>query len=305
MRPKLTRRRLMVGGGLGAGLLSGGVFTASSFQSGRNHEGPDAPQQVPWSLGAGVAWVFSSGGPRGYVHVGVIKALDELGLHPGLIVGASAGALVGTMRAAGYRGTELQSLALEAAPWKVTRLNPFGPPWLAGDALADFMRHCVDGRPLEALPTPVACVAWNRSQQQLVAFNRGDTGLAVQASSAIEGDFAPVTIRGEVYVDADLHQPMPVRTARALGGLRVLAVDASAHEDRAPAGTEPWRAGDLRKRALTQPDANAADLVLHPDTGYYAGMSREYRERVIEIGYRETLKQADALRALHGVDAKS
>ena len=44
--------------------------------------------------------MFSSGGPRGFVHVGVLKALDELGLLPDVILGASVGAVVGALRAA-------------------------------------------------------------------------------------------------------------------------------------------------------------------------------------------------------------
>jgi NTE family protein len=100
-------------------------------------------------------------------------------------------------------------------------------------------------------------------------------------------------------VDADLHQPLPVRLARSLGAQRVLAVDASAHEWKAPAGTERWREGDLRKRALTQLDAQLADVLLHPDIGYYASISRGYRERVIDAGYQDTLRQGQALRALH------
>jgi NTE family protein len=246
-----------------------------------------------------VAWVLSSGGPRAFVHVGVIRGLDELGLQPDLIVGASAGALVGVMRAAGHRGEALQQLALTASPWRVVRLNPFGSPWLSGDALAGWVHAGVGGRPLQALDVPVACVAWRPSAQALVAFNHGNAGMAVQASSAIENQFSPVVLNGVPHVDADLHQPLPVRLARRLGAQRVLAVDASAHEDRAPEGTEAWRAGDLRKRALTEPDARGADLLLHPDTGYYAGFSRAYRERVMDIGYRETLARADALRALH------
>ena len=91
-----------------------------------------------------------------------------------------------------------------------------------------------------------------------------------------------------------------MRIARALGATRVLAVDASAHESRAPAGTEHWRAGDLRKRALTQPDAQAADVLLHPDIGYYASLSREYRERCIQAGYRATLVAGARLATLHG-----
>jgi NTE family protein len=133
----------------------------------------------------------------------------------------------------------------------------------------------------------------------VIAFNHGDAGLAVQAATAIEGELAPVRIRGVLYADADLVQPLPVRLARRLGAQRVVAVDASAYEDRAPAGTEPWRAGDLRKRKLTRPDADLADVLLHPDTGYYAGMSQAYRARTIEIGYRTTLAAADALRTLH------
>ena len=64
-------------------------------------------------------------------------------------------------------------------------------------------------------------------------------------------------------------------------------------------GTERWRPGDLRKRALTQPDATLADVLLHPEFGYYTGFSREYRERCIAAGHRETLAAAGALRALH------
>jgi len=93
--------------------------------------------------------------------------------------------------------------------------------------------------------------------------------------------------------------PLPVRLAREFGAVKVLAVDASAHEDRAPPGAEAYREADLRKRALTRPDADAADLLLHPDLGYWAGIDREYRDRLIGIGYRSAMLHAPALRALH------
>ena len=46
-------------------------------------------------------------------------------------------------------------------------------------------------------------------------------------------------------------------------------------------------------------DAALADVLLHPEFGYYAGFSREYREKAIAAGHRETLAAAQALRALH------
>ena len=285
----LCRRSLL------ATLLLGGC----TLEPDADHDGADAPTSAPLPRVPRTAWVFSSGGPRGFVHVGVIKALDELGLVPDLIVGASAGAAVACLRAAGRSGREIEALALDLMPWGLARLAVGASERLSGNGLARLMREEARHHLLQDLPIPMVCVAQRLADRSVVAFNRGDLGLAVQASAAIEGQFAPVRIRGQRHADADLVMPLPVRVARALGATRVLAVDASAHEERAPAGTERWRAGDLRKRALTQPDAALADVLLHPEFGYYAGFSREYREKAIAAGHRETLAAAQALRALH------
>jgi NTE family protein len=132
-----------------------------------------------------------------------------------------------------------------------------------------------------------------------VAFTAGDVGLAVQASAAIEGQFAPVRIRGETYVDADWYCPLPVNVARGLGARVVIAVDASAHVDRAPAGAERFRQSDMKKKGLVDADSRSADLVLKPDFGYWVNLSREFRERAIAAGYREAMSKERELRALH------
>ena len=250
-----------------------------------------------------VAWVLSSGGPRGFVHVGVIKALDELGVVPDVIVGASAGALVGVLRAAGMQGGELARLALDVSPTALARVTVGGAERLSGSALASLVRDQLRNQgvapQLEKLPLMALCVAQRLSDGSVVSFSQGDAGLAVQAACAIEGQFTPVRVRGQRYADADLRMPLPVRLARSLGATRVLAVDASADETRAPPGTERWRASDDRKRALTRPDAEAADVLLHPDIGYYASVSREYREKCIAAGYRDTMAAAARIKALH------
>jgi NTE family protein len=279
------------------------LLTGCALQPDADHSGPDAPSSAPLPRVPRTAWVFSSGGPRGFVHVGVLKALDELGLVPDLIVGASAGAAVACLRAAGRSAREIETLALNLMPWGLARMAVGASERLSGSGLAELMREEARHHLLQDLPIPMVCVAQRLDDRSVVAFNRGDLGLAVQASAAIEGQFAPVRIHGQRHADADLVMPLPVRVARALGATRVLAVDASAHEDRAPAGTERWRAGDLRKRALTQPDADLADVLLHPEFGYYTGLSREYRERAIAAGHRETLAAAAALRALHAPHA--
>jgi len=286
------RRRSWLAGA--AGLLAGCTLAPDV-----DHDGADAPRVEPLRRPVRTAWVFSSGGPRGFVHVGVMKALDELGLLPDLIVGASVGALVCNLRASGVPAQDIETLALDLQLTAMARLVWTADERFSGAPVAELVHRHARVQWLERMPVAMACVAARKRDRTLVAFTAGDAGLAVQASSAIEGQFTPVRIHGEQHIDADWVSPLPVRMARALGAQRVLAVDATAHEDNAPSGAERYREGDLRKRALVRTDALDADLLLHPDFGYWVSLSREFRERAIAAGYRDTLAQAARLRELH------
>ncbi len=91
---------------------------------------------------------------------------------------------------------------------------------------------------------------------------------------------------------------MPVRLTRQLGATTVLSIDASAHENRAPAGAGRYRQGDLLKRARTRPDALSADLNLHPFFGYWVSLKSEFRAKAILAGYTETMRYEKQIRAL-------
>jgi NTE family protein len=286
------RRRTWIG-------AAAASLAACTLAPDADHDGADAPRALPLERTPRIAWVLSSGGPRGFVHVGVLKALDELGLQPDLIVGASVGALVGCVRASGVAAADIETMALELQLTDMARLAIWSDRRFSGAPVAELVHRYARQRLLEEMPVAMACVATRRRDGTVVAFTAGDAGVAVQASASIEGQFTPVRIRGEPYVDADWFAPLPVRLARALGAQRVFAVDASVHVDRAPPGAERYRDGDQRKRALVQPDAEQADLLLHPDFGYWVSFSREFRERAIGAGYRDTMAQRARLRELH------
>ena len=263
-----------------------------------DHDGEHAPASLPLNRTFRTAWVLSSGGPRGFAHVGVLKALTELGLRPDLLVGASIGSLAACLYASGMPVAQMEKMALEFSTLGVVRPHlGSGAEKLSGLGLVDLTNGLLEHRRMEQLPIPVAVVAMRQDSRELTAFTRGNAGVAIQASCAIEGNFVPVRIRGQAYVDPDLGAPMPVRMARALGAQRVLAVDVSAHEDKSPAGSERYRAGDLRKRALTVPDTKAATFTLHPEFSYYVNLSQAFREAAMRAGYEQTLAQAGALRA--------
>jgi len=255
----------------GAGVIAAGALAGCDLADGYDHHAHDAPRAGPVATAGGAvragrtAWVFGSGGPRGFVHVGVLKALEELRLVPDMIVGASVGALVGILHAAGTDARRIEQMALDIQPWQLIRWHPRGEARWSGRPIADLVNDAVADRPLQALRTPMVCAVQRLRDGEVLGFTQGNAGLAVQAAVAIEGQFAPLTIRGERYADADLRMPLPVRLARALGATHVLAVDASAREDSAPRGAERYRESDLLKRAGIGPRRSRAAASPPPD----------------------------------------
>ena len=246
-----------------------------------------------------LALVLGSGGPRGFAHVGVLKVLEENGIKPDLVIGSSVGAMVGALYAAGVPAAELERLATDLdikrffLEWRVLRGHP-----ASGEAVQSYVNAQLSGRSIEELRVAFAAAATRASDRQLVVFNRGDTGLAVRASSASPGQFAPVQIGNDHYMDGDEASPVPILAARALGARAVIAVDVSAYLESTPPGMpRDWVVKDERRARQIRHEAPAADILLHPDIGYYAGHDEAYRRRVMQIAERYTREQMPAIRA--------
>ncbi|HEX6704349.1 MAG TPA: patatin-like phospholipase family protein [Albitalea sp.] len=262
-------------------------------------DGPDAPSFEAPSHPFGLALVLAAGGPRGFAHVGVVRALAELDIRPDLIVGASVGALIGGAMAAGLPIERIEALAFDFDFYRLARWSPGSGLMMDGSRIAALVHESLGVRRFAELRVPLAVVATDQQALQPVVFNRGDLGWAVQASCAIPGRFAPVRVRGRDIVDADVASPLPVKAARALGARKVLAIDVAVHMDKPrPPGAERYLEGDRIKREQIDAEARLADLVLHPYFGYWVSLSREYRENTARAAYEQTIEKAALLRAL-------
>lgn len=180
---------------------------------------PKPPLRIALALGGGAA--------RGFAHIGVIKALEAQGIVPDIVVGTSAGSVVGALYASGMSGFELQKVALQMEESMVVDWTLPNRGVLKGEALQDFINRSVKSLTIQKMPRPFGVVATDLQSGDLMLFRRGDTGMAVRASSAVPGMFQPVEISGRDYVDGGLTSPVPAQSARAMGADFVIAVDIS------------------------------------------------------------------------------
>jgi len=250
---------------------------------------PVAAQPAPRPLKIGLA--LGGGAARGFAHIGVIKALEAQGIHPDLVTGTSAGAVVAALYASGMNGFELNKLALtmdEAtiADWALPFGTRFGG-WLKGEALQNYVNRLVANRPIEAMKLPLGIVATDLKTGERILFRRGNTGQAVRASSSVPGVFQPVSIQGRDYVDGGLVEPVPVDSARSMGADFVIAVNISA--DPASQKNSGQSGVLLQTTAIMGQSINRmalarADVVIRPELPDMGGSDFNSRNRAVLAG---------------------
>ena len=238
------------------------------------------PREVPVALPATtpqvaprIALVLGGGAARGFAHIGVIKALEAQGIVPDIVVGTSAGAVVGALYAAGNNGFDLQKIALQMEEKQVGDWTLPDRGVFKGEALQEFINKAVAHRTLEQLPRPFAAVATDLQSGEAIVFRTGDTGMAVRASGAVPGIFQPVTIAGHDYVDGGLVSPIPVRAAKAMGANFIIAVDISAKPQNGKTKSSLdmlLQTFAIMGQGLGRTELSEADVVIRPAT---AGIS--------------------------------
>ena len=107
-------------------------------------------------------------------------------------------------------------------------------------------------------------------EAHLFYFQRGNTGLAVRASSAVPSVFQPVEIGSHVYVDGGLVSPVPVRFAREMGADFVIAVNISSQPDPGTASSSVdvlLQTFTIMGQSINRFELKDADIVIRPNLG--------------------------------------
>src|SRR5262245_44244641 len=173
-----------------------------------------------------IGLALGGGSARGWAHIGVLRALNEAGIHPDIVAGTSIGAVVGGCYVAGELSA-LEKFARELTRRKVLGFLDFN---FSGSGLITGQRVCnvLDARmksvTIEELPKRFVAVATEIGTGHEIWLSRGKLVDAMRASYALPGIFRPVAINGRWLFDGALVNPIPVSVCRALGARYVIAV---------------------------------------------------------------------------------
>ncbi len=270
---------------------------------------PDLPPPVTKPIKhVNVALVLSSGGFRGMAHVGVIEVLQEHDVPIDLIVGSSAGSVVGALYADNPSATTLKKKLIHAKYDNLIDTSivcalkapfcPTGP--IRGYALQNFMYTHMHARDFEDLKIPLLVVTTSIQNNKMEILQTGPIIPAVHASAALPPYFAPVNMYENTFVDGGVISPVPVAVAKQYNPKLTIAVDISQQPSMAEVQNAfqiANRAMDIKFHALAVHQSNLADIVIRPDIIGYGPFEDEYNEAFYLAGRRAALAKIPDIKA--------
>ena len=283
-----------------------------------------------------VGLVLAGGGAKGFAHIGVLKVLEDNGIHIDYIAGTSMGGIVGALSAYGYSAREIEkevkdinwaglfldsknrdfmSYSNKTADDKYFLTVGFdrkgikNPPGIiSGQKIQNMFYHlvgpCSNSDNFDDLPTPFRCVATDILTGKEVVLKDGSLADAMRSTMSIPGVFTPVQ-RGEyLLVDGMVVNNLPVDVARDMGADIIIAVNLSnnqitAEELRGPVGVANQML-NLYIYDQQQEQLENADFVITPELGEYDSTSYFNFTEIERLGEQAAREMIPAIKAAVG-----
>jgi len=246
-----------------------------------------------------IGLVLSGGGARGIAHIGVLKALNELNIHPTIISGTSAGSIIGVLYAMGLSSQEMINFVGHSSLWKFFRFE-----WSAGGlSNLNYLKERLIqiGIPpnFEDLQKKLYVTATNLTKGKTEIFHEGPLLETILASCSIPLVFKPVIINGDRYADGGILNNLPasaiISQARRIIGVNVIPLSVDEDKDYQSSMQVVQRCFELFMNANTQPDLIACDVIIEPKVQKFYLFSLPKFNLIHDIGYETTMAQAEQI----------
>jgi NTE family protein len=262
---------------------------------------PDQLPPTPKGPQPRVALVLGGGGARGIAHIGVLKVLQQEHIPIDLIVGTSAGSIVGSLYAADPNADRVQNIVMKTG---ITGILDVSPSWrgpVSGYALQNFLLRYIRVRNFNQLQIPFVAVTTDLESGRVIPIGSGPIAPAVNASAALPPVFQPVYLYGHYLVDGGICDLVPVDIALTYHPKIIIAVDVTSDLPR----TMPTTIVGVFNRSYTILDTRTANysmrganIKLHPNVGQTGVFQSSNKADLIhagEIAARKALPQICAL----------
>lgn len=273
------------------------IFIAFALLTGccsnQNYCPTDAPPPLPKcreiKKPIKVALVLGSGGARGIAHVGVLEELEKAGIPIDLVIGCSAGSIVGALYADSLSTDHLKEVFLSLQTNYLIDFNLFSARYglCQGKTLRRFLENNMCAKNFEELRLPFFAVATDLYSGELVPIGGGPIVPAVEASSAIPLVFVPVSLHGRVLVDGGVIDPCPVRIAKHFGADVIVAVElCNLLPPRFPSNLFGVATRSIEIAFIWQSEdcIRSADVVISPECGEVGCFDDKYHEAIYQAG---------------------
>jgi len=174
-----------------------------------------------------IGLALGSGSARGWAHLGVLHALEERGIRPEVVTGASVGALVAAAYASGqaHKLENWVRTLTRVDVWRLLDATFRGGGVMSGNRLMQAIGEQIDDRRIEDLPVRFGAVAADLDTGEEIWLKSGPMLTAVRASSGMPGLFTPMWHEDRWMIDGGVVNPVPISLCRALGADYVIAVN--------------------------------------------------------------------------------
>ena len=254
-----------------------------------------------------IGLVLGGGGAKGAAEIGVLKDIEEAGVHIDYIVGTSIGSIIGGLYSVGYRSQQLDSLFVNT-DWEDIFSESIAGTQQISNVFSNLL-NLPDSVDFDSLPIPYRCVATDIINTEEVILQRGNLARAMRASMSIPGAFKPVKWEGKLLVDGGMLNNLPVDIAKKMGADIIIAIDLAQrrHENRDFSLKEEYGIGGVLDWLISRPDwkkhnenRQMADIYINPNLKDYdaASFSRDDIRQMIIIGEEAGKKALKELRKL-------
>ncbi len=250
-----------------------------------------------------VALVLGSGGVRGMAHVGVLEELEAAGIPIDIIVGCSAGSIVGALYADNPCAEEIKQAVWSIRTRSLLDLDLWNCRYgLSQDAsMRRVLCSYLGADTFADLRIPLVIVATDLHTGELVPIGAGNLAKAVQASCSIPFVFVPCEHMGRVLVDGGVINPVPAKVARDLGAEVVIAVDLCELLPK----TFPTnlfgvvnRSAEIAFMWQNEICTRYADVVIRPRTCDIGTFNERAKQQIYEAGKRAACEQMSRIKRL-------